>query len=84
MPVLDSAHFEFTGFMIVTILFLAAGGVLVASNRTVSQNARNVFLGSTIALSLIVAIDWFDYALLAALALGCFILALNAVNHARD
>lgn len=65
MPVLDSAHFEFTGFMIVTILFLAAGGVLVASNRTVSRSARNVFLGSTIALSLIVAIDWFDYALAA-------------------
>ena len=27
---------------------------------------------------------WFDYALLAALALGCFILALRSVNRARD
>ena len=51
MPALFETHREFTGFTIVTILFLAAGGVLVASNRTVGRSARNVFLFSTVALS---------------------------------
>lgn len=63
MPALFETHREFTGFTIVTILFLAAGGVLVASNRTVDRSARNVFLFSTVALSCISLIDWFDYVL---------------------
>ena len=67
MLALIESHREFTGFMVVTMLFLAAGGVLVASNRTVGRNARNVFLFSMVALSLIVAIDWFDYVLAAQL-----------------
>ena len=67
MSALIESHQEFTGFTIVTVLFLAAGGVLVASNRTVGQSARNVFLFSTVALSCIAAIDWFDYVLAAQL-----------------
>ena len=67
MPALIGSHLEFTGFTVVTVLFLAAGSVLVASNRTVGRRARNVFLFSAVALCCISAIDWFDYVLAAQL-----------------
>ncbi len=52
---------EFTGLTIITILFLLASSILVASNRTVDRSARTVFLVSDLALCLIAFIDWFDY-----------------------
>lgn len=51
----------FTGFTVLTLVFLAACIILVVSNRTVDRRARNVFLVSFVALIFIVAMDWFTY-----------------------
>lgn len=61
MPDLIGQHSQFTGYTVVTVLFLVAGGVLVASNRTVGGQARRVFLFSIVSLACISAIDWFDH-----------------------
>ena len=52
---------EFTGLTAITVVFLVAGGLLVAYNRTVSRKARNAFLGIIIALICITLADWFTF-----------------------
>lgn len=61
MLVLPDSMRGFTGLMAVTLSFLAAGGILVASNRTVGRDARRVFLSAIVALAFITFADWFTY-----------------------
>ena len=58
---LSEAMRGFTGMTIVTVVFLVAASLVTAYNRTVSREARNVFLGCFITLICISVIDWFTY-----------------------
>ena len=59
---LSDALKGFTGYSVLTIVFLLSGAMLVATNRAVARDERGVFLRSITALVVIVAIDWFTYA----------------------
>lgn len=50
----------FTGFTVVTVLYLLASAILVASNRTVDRNARRAFLFLLVSLAVVSYLDWFN------------------------
>ena len=52
---------NFAGFTLITLLFLVAGAILVAQNRTIGRQARIVFLASCAALFCIALVDWFNF-----------------------
>lgn len=61
MFALSDALKGFTGFSVLTVVFLFSGAMLIATNRTVAREERGVFLRAVSALIVIVAIDWFAY-----------------------
>ena len=56
----------YSALTIVTLLFLVAGGVLIATNRTVDESARKVFLASIALIFVEAVITWFVYTFIVA------------------
>lgn len=61
MPELNDLLREFTGQTAINVLFLIAGAILVAINRTVNRTARRVFFTSLLVLACIALADWATY-----------------------
>ena len=61
MPISQMTDIQqgYTGVMILTVLFLAAGAVAIATNRTIGRKERRLFLETTLALVAICVIDWY-------------------------
>lgn len=61
MQVTDVAMRSFTGLTVITLVFLAAGVLLIAFNRTVDRKDRRAFMTCLGMLACLALIDWFVY-----------------------
>lgn len=52
----------FTGLTALTLMYVAASTIVVATNHSVARSARNAFLATLVAIFFIALIDWINYA----------------------
>ena len=52
---------SFTGLTVITVVFLIAGALLIACNRTVDRKARRIFIICLAALVCLALFDWYTY-----------------------